>query len=175
MDFKAEVSFTNSSFTSASSVKYARPSVAHLRRSQSLLVFAKNLQHRADKQTIFPTATFFLFYIPLFMEVAHPLSRRQIAYVTIFNSLASWAAAFHLQGWTQSVLYVCVSKHQYGCQCLGFLTQGCSCVWLHMGGCLNIVKSVCTEKEALEGKFLAAMESWTCISSTLDPLFYQMS
>ena len=42
--------------------------------------------------------------------------------MTIFNSPATWAAIFHLLGITKCVLYIPVSKQQYGCQCLGFIT-----------------------------------------------------
>ena len=43
--------------------------------------------------------------VPLFMEVLSPLFLKTIAYVTIFKSIATWAATFCLQRLTQSVPY----------------------------------------------------------------------
>ena len=55
------------------------------------------------------------FCIPLLMEVIHPFLERQIAFVTIFNSLATLAATSRLEGW-RNVCNAVVSKRWYGCQ-----------------------------------------------------------
>lgn len=46
MDFNASESLASSSLTSASSVKYARPSAAHFLRSTSLAGLHRNLAHQ---------------------------------------------------------------------------------------------------------------------------------
>ena len=47
---------------------------------------------------------------------SNPFLEKQIAYVTVLNSPATWAAALCLQGLTQCVLYFDVSRQQYDCQ-----------------------------------------------------------
>ena len=85
-------------------------------------------------------------------------------YVTVFNSPATWAATFHLQGLTQCVLCLCVTKQWYGCQCLEFFcmhkaVKAYGCAW----GLHGYWKRICTERW-LRGKKLAVPGSWDFVS-----------
>ena len=51
-----------------------------------------------------------------------PIIGRWMAYVTIFNSLATWAVTLHHQGLTWCVLDFHMYKLWYGRQCLGYFT-----------------------------------------------------
>ena len=73
--------------------------------------------------------------VPLFIQVVHPLLWRQTVYVTVFNSSATRAARFYLQGSIKRVLY--------------FFVQ--TLVWLTMPGiltCAQMAYAISTERES---------------------------
>ena len=91
-------------------------------------------------------------------------------YVTVFNSPATWAATFHLQGLTQFVLCLCVTKQWYGCQCLEFFA--CTKLLKHVvvhGGCTDTERESALKDDSKREKKNLPFQGVETLLAALDP------
>ena len=115
--------------------------------------------------------SFFLSFLP---EVVHPFFRKQIVYMTIFNSSSTWVATCCLRGMTWHVLFSCVQIMVWLPVLGNFSMCRCWCRQLHPRVPQTPWESL-HWKLTLAEKSLAAVGNQTCVSSSLVPTPSQLS